>query len=71
MHNIKLPSIKMEDGYFIMTIYPEATKTIYQEPYTISNILTFCVEPKSKLEIYHHFFNDKNDDYKYFNKKYL
>ena len=71
MHNIKLPSIKMEDGYFIMTIYPEATKTIYQEPYTITNILTFCVEPKSKLEIYHHFFNDKNDDYKYFNKKYL
>ncbi len=71
LHGIKEPAIIQKDNWIVATIYPEAKKSIYQDPYTIDNILEYTKEPKSKLEIYHHFFNAKNDDYKYFSKKFL
>ena len=38
---------------------------------TVSNILKFCIEPKTKLEIYQHFFNMLGKNYKYCYKRYI
>ena len=46
-------------------------ESIYKEPYTITEIAKYCIEPKTKLEIYNHFFDAAKKDYCYIYSKYI
>ena len=58
------------NGIFMVEL-KQIQPAIYKEPYKVSNILKFCIEPKTKLEIYQHFFNMLGKNYKYCYKKYI
>ena len=68
---IKFPIIKNIDGMFYVKIFKYRNDYIYKEPYTIENIIRYCIEPKSKLELYQHFFSTAKTDFQYFYNKYI
>ena len=70
LSNTPFPTIEASNGIFIVEL-KQIQPSIYKEPYTVSNILKFCIEPKTKLEIYQHFFNMLGKNYKYCYKKYI
>ena len=70
LSNTLFPLIKVSNGIFMAELR-KIQSSIYKEPYTVSNILKFCIEPKTKLEIYQHFFNTLGKNYKYCYKKYI
>ena len=59
------------DGLFSVQLFKQNTRSIYKEPYTIENILLFCIHERSKLELYQHFFMMNKKDYQYFFQKYI
>ena len=70
LYNAPLPLLEDDHGFFTATIYKKEP-TIYKEPYSIENIILYCKTPRSKLELYQHFFNTTKTDYGYFYKKYI
>jgi ATP-dependent DNA helicase RecG len=44
---------------------------IYKEPYTVDAIVEYCMEPRTKVELYNHFFDMSKKDYGYFIYKYI
>lgn len=71
LYSMPKPNILNVDGFFKVTIKRFNSKTIYKEPYTIENIILFCKEARSKLELYQHFFMTDKTDYQYFYQKYI
>ena len=71
VYNTKEPILYNNDGTFVSTIFSMQQESIYKEPYTIDAIATYCMEPKTKLEIYNHFFDAAKKDYGYFYAKYI
>ena len=70
-YSMPKPYILNKDGFFKVTLKRFSSKSIYKEPYTIGNIILFCKEARSKLELYQHFFMTKKTDYQYFYQKYV
>lgn len=70
-YNQKEPKLFNQDELFVAIIYKSNEDTIYKEPYTIEAIAEYCIEPKTKLEIYNHFFDKDKKDYGYFYIKYI
>jgi len=70
LYDAPRPELTNEDGVFKAVVF-KSRKSIYKDPYTLENIIKFCAEPKTKLEIYQHFFNTQKTDYGYFYKKYI
>ena len=71
VYNTKEPVLYNNDGTFVSTIFSMQQESIYKEPYTIDAIATYCMEPKTKLEIYNHFFDAAKKDYGYFYAKFI
>ena len=71
MFSLSKPIITNNDGFFKVVIFKNSSRSIYKEPYTIENIILFCKEPKTKLELYQHFFMTDKVDYQYFYQKYV
>jgi len=72
VYNRKYPILEnTNDGFFSATVFSEDDTTIYKKRLSIENILRFCKEPKTKLEIYQHFFETDKTDYGYFQAKYI
>ncbi len=70
LSNTPFPTIKCEDDVFTVELFCMQLSK-YKKPYTINDILLFCAEPKTKLEIYNHFFGCTKKNYKYFYRKYI
>ena len=71
LFNMPKPIVTNVDGFFSVQLFKQNTRTIYKEPYTIENILLFCMHERSKLELYQHFFMTNKKDYQYFYQKYI
>ena len=69
---LKLPKLGTTDDItFLATIYKNDAPSIYKNTYTIESILNYCIEPKTKLEIYNALFKSNKIDYTYFYDKYI
>ena len=71
IYNVKEPQLYNMDGTFITTIFSMQEESIYKEPYTLDEIAKYCMEPKTKLELYNHFFDAAKKDYGYFYAKFI
>ena len=71
LHNSKEPILYNQEGVFTALIFKVREESIYKEPYTITEIAKYCIEPKTKLEIYNHFFDAAKKDYCYIYSKYI
>lgn len=71
LYKCKEPILYNQDDLFVATIFSMQEESIYKYPYTIEAIATYCMEPKTKIEIYNHFFDADKKDYGYFFAKYI
>ena len=72
LYKTQLPKIEItKDATFKVTIFKDDYNGIYKNSYSIDNILKYCMEPKTKLEIYNNLFKPNKIDYTYFYNKYI
>ena len=65
------PRLYNQEGLFVATIFSMQKSLIYKEPYTVDAIVEYCMEPRTKVELYNHFFDMSKKDYGYFIYKYI
>lgn len=71
IYKCKEPRLYNQEGLFVATIFSMQEESIYKEPYTIEAIGSYCMEPRTKIELYNHFFDMNKKDYGYFFSKYI
>ena len=65
------PTVFYSDGKWEVTLYNKTVYDFYNDKISVKRICDFCIEPKTRIELYNHFYNNGKSTPYYFMNKYI